>query len=349
MFRIPGQYFISGHSAPREAEMVCEGRAAMVEMGDERLKYSLDQLVFSDRLASVPRQVEFPDGGLFTTEDNDAVDHWLASNGYLPGFSIISFFEDSWRWVLLALVSIPLTLYLLLTFGMPLIAKPLAYTIPDSVKQRMDEEFVELLDKQWFEASSIPLNRQQEIQGLFGPLPWANESRLLIRKGQAVGANALALPGGTIIVTDELLELIEYDGEFAAVMTHELAHVKQNHSMRILLQSAGASLVLSWLLGDLSLVTDFVLVGAPTLLQQLSYSRRLEREADAISIMLLKTKGYPPRCFASLMQKLSEYHGVEDFTLPSYLSSHPLMASRVEMADEGMPCHSHGSTVEWSY
>lgn len=347
MFRIPGQYFANGRSEARPAELLCEGRRVQVELKDERHSYTLDQLVFSDRLASIPRKVEFPDGSLFTTPDNDSVDHWLATNGYLPGFSIISFFEASWRWVLLAMVAIPLSVYLLLSFGMPLIAKPLAMTVPDSVKQRMDEEFIRVLDRQWLEASEIPQARQQELQDLFKKIPWSHESDLLIRKGQVIGANALALPGGTIIVTDEMVAMIEFDGEFVAVMAHELAHVAQNHSMRILLQSAGASLVLGWLLGDLSLVTDFVLVGGPTLLQQLSYSRRLEREADDFSLVMLEFNDYPKRCFSSLMQKLNDHYRLEEWDLPTYLSSHPAMASRIEAADEGLPCHNRASEVDW--
>ncbi len=104
-----------------------------------------------------------------------------------------------------------------------------------------------------------------------------------------MGANAFALPGGTIIFTDEIVELAEDDGELVAVFAHERGHVVNNHSMRNLMQSAGVTFVLGWMLGDLTMITDVVLVGAPVLLQQMSYSRSFEREADEYALMILRT------------------------------------------------------------
>ena len=272
----------------------------------------------------------------------------LAAINQLPGFSIVSFFEASWRWVLLAVAAIPVVLFLLFTIGMPIVAKPVAQLVPDSVKERLDLEFIELLDREVMEDTELMPERQDEIREIFNKFSWAADSKLLFRKGGAIGANALALPGGTVVITDELLGMVEHDGEIVAVLAHEVGHVFHNHSMRILVQSAGVSLVMGWLLGDLSLVTDFVLVGAPVLLQQLSYSRKLETEADNFALRILETEGYSAQCFSSLMQKLYASHDAIGIEIPDYLSSHPSMKSRIDRGTDGESC-SHGmSEINWN-
>jgi Zn-dependent protease with chaperone function len=266
------------------------------------------------------------------------VDDWLTQCGRKPGFSVVSWFESSWRWALLAVLAVPATLYLLFTFGMPLIATPLAAAIPDSVKQRLDRELLELLDDRVLAPSELPRPRSDALSKLYGELWWTEGTDLQLRKGRALGANALALPGGTVIITDELAALIEHDGEFVAVLAHEVGHVALNHSMRNLVQVAGAGLVLGWVLGDLSAVTDIVLVGAPTLLQQLSYSRRFENEADQYSLLFLEHSGYSASCFASLLEKLGDAHDIGERSYPDFLSSHPNMGARIALGQDSKPC-----------
>jgi predicted Zn-dependent protease len=186
--------------------------------------------------------------------------------------------------------------------------------------------------------SELSASRADELSGLYEGWWWTEGTRLHFRKGGALGANALALPGGTIIVTDELAALIRHDGEFAAVAAHEVGHVMLNHSMRNLVQVAGAGLVLGWILGDLSAVTDVVLVGAPTVLQQLSYSRRFENEADQYSLVFLQQAGYSAACFAGLLEKLGEAHDIGEQRFPDYMSSHPNMGARVALGKDAAPC-----------
>ncbi|MFT5138412.1 MAG: hypothetical protein ACI9H8_001658 [Lysobacterales bacterium] len=200
MIRIKGEYFGGGSSVATSATLVCKDQEATIKYLDKSLTFELDQLAISDRLAQLHRKISFPDGGIFTTPDNGSIDLWLASQGKLPGFSIVSFFEDSWRWVLLALIAIPFILYLLFTVGMPVIAKPLAATIPDSVKNRLDNEIIQMLDEQLTEPTEINEQFQSQISELYEKFSWADDTELLFRKGAMIGANALALPGGTVII-----------------------------------------------------------------------------------------------------------------------------------------------------
>lgn len=50
-----------------------------------------------------------------------------------------------------------------------------------------------------------------------------------------IGANAFALPDGTLVVTDELVELAgDNDDEVLAVLAHELGHIHERHGLRLL-------------------------------------------------------------------------------------------------------------------
>ena len=49
---------------------------------------------------------------------------------------------------------------------------------------------------------------------------------------------------------------LEFDGEFYAVMAHEVGHISGNHSMQNVVRVTGVSMVLGWMFGDLSFVTN---------------------------------------------------------------------------------------------
>lgn len=153
-----------------------------------------------------------------------------------------------------------------------------------------------------------------------------------------LGANALALPGGTIIFTDEIVELADYDGELVAVYMHEIGHVSGNHAMRNIIQMTGVSFVMGWMLGDLTMITDIALVGAPVFLQRMVYSRRSEIEADTYAMALMPITGYSKKCFADMMEKLSAQHGGKMDDFPDYLSSHPPTRHRIAMAGSDQDC-----------
>ena len=339
MGRVQGEFFEAESSESVKAQLrFIDDRVSLEGVGFSR-NFEFDQLEISDRLASLPRRVHFPDGSLFCTRDNTTLDQLLTESGRVPKGSLISFFESGWRWTVLALFALPVALYFLFTVGMPIIATPLAQAVPESIKDRLDVEIVEFLDARLMKPSELSGEKRRQMDDAFNDLGrWTEGISLNFRKGDALGANALAMPGGTIIMTDELIELIEFDGEFYAVIAHEIGHIKNNHSMRNLVQVAGISMVLGWMLGDLSLVTDMVLVGVPTVLQQLSYSRTFENDADQFALIILKQKGYSTACFSSLIEKLSKAHEHTVTDLPGYLSSHPESRSRIALGKSDKLC-----------
>ena len=117
-----------------------------------------------------------------------------------------------------------------------------------------------------------------------------------------MGPNAFALPGGTIVVTDELVELLDgHEDAVLGVMAHELGHVEARHGMRLFVQTSVLGVLAGWLLGDFS----GVVAAAPVMLGQAAYSRDAEREADATSVRVLKASNISPLVMVTFFEKLA--------------------------------------------
>ena len=80
------------------------------------------------------------------------------------------------------------------------------------------------------EPTKLPQADQQRIRDNFAALRRPDDPghhyQILFRKGGRLGANAVALPGGTIVVTDELVKLIGTGAGMMGVLAHEAGHVR---------------------------------------------------------------------------------------------------------------------------
>ena len=86
-----------------------------------------------------------------------------------------------------------------------------------------------------------------------------------------MGANAFALPNGTIVVTDDLVKLAEHDDELVAVLAHEIGHVVSRHALRRVLQDSGVMLLVAGITGDIVSISSLA-AALPTLLIEAKYS-----------------------------------------------------------------------------
>lgn len=234
--------------------------------------------------------------------------------------------ESRWSYALAALVVSVFVMFAGLRWGVPATAYLAAKTLPAGLDARIGRESLAAMDRLAMAESRLPSARRQALQAELDarcrrqPCP---AYRLLFRESRLFGANAMALPGGTIIVTDDLVKLAQHDEEVLAVIAHELGHVQHRHSLRLALQSIGAGVVLVAITGDVSSVTDLA-AGLPSLLLQTGYSRDMEREADRYALAWLQTACIAPRRFADILGRLDKHP--DDTGL---LDSHPGSRERV--------------------
>ena len=279
----------------------------------------------SARVGSVPRRVTFPDGSIFETPDNDGIDRYLAARGR-GGAGVVHWLEQfRLRLIVIVLVAFALggAVY---RWGVPALVEVALWTTPPIVPQLMSKGTLEALDKAAFSPSRLPEARRTEIADGFARIAaqsprGAGAYNLNFRDGGVIGPNAFALPDGTLVVTDQLVEMAGRDTEMVVgVLAHEIGHVELEHSLRHLYRAAGMTGLIMLIAGDVgSAVEDVVVQGGGLL--ALSYSRSAEAEADRRSVELMAKAGYDPaaiaRFFALLEEKLNDKSGT------SILSTHP--------------------------
>jgi predicted Zn-dependent protease len=140
--------------------------------------------------------------------------------------------------------------------------------------------------------------------------------------------NALAAPGGYIVVFRGLIDAARTPEELAGVLAHELQHVLRRHSTRLLLQHVSTGLLMAALFGDASGLASFGLDAAQNL-ALLRYSRSHETEADEEGLRTLIAAGIDPSGMVSFFETLQQKEGRESRYL-AYLSSHPNTLERID-------------------
>lgn len=71
----------SSRSVPSQLVEVGGDIAALDEASANLAAAGFAQIEISQRVGSIPRRIEFPDGSLFETSDNDAIDRLLTAHG----------------------------------------------------------------------------------------------------------------------------------------------------------------------------------------------------------------------------------------------------------------------------
>jgi Zn-dependent protease with chaperone function len=139
--------------------------------------------------------------------------------------------------------------------------------------------------------------------------------------------NALATPGGSIVVLRGLLDRTESAEELAGVLAHEIQHVMHRHATKAILRQASAGVLVAALVGDVSAVVAFGIQSAHAL-GSLRYSRDAELEADRDGIRMLHAAAVDPSGMVAFFRGMQREEG-GPLNVTRYLSTHPAAADRV--------------------
>src|SRR5262249_8405601 len=131
--------------------------------------------------------------------------------------------------------------------------------------------------------------------------------------------NALALPGGKVIVFDSLIAKANNPDEIAGVIAHELGHLKHRDNMRGLIYNGGTSFLPALVSG--ATTAWAAALSAPRTLVTSSHPRKPEPAADPFSIDVMKKLGRPPKAMGELMLRVTGKEGGKGLTI---ISTHPL-------------------------
>lgn len=215
----------------------------------------------------------------------------------------------------------------------PVIVRAVAAGVPHNALEAISSQTLASLDDSLLDPTTLSVPRQQELTSAFGRLPISPDlgphTRLEFRRSEALGANAMALPSGIVVVTDGLVALATDTDDVMAVLAHEVGHLEGRHSMRAIVQSALVSGLITLAVGDVSALA----AAAPAALLDARYSRDLEREADVYAVNALRRIGVRPTRLADMLERMEAEHAKAGRENPagvfSYLSTHPTTEERL--------------------
>ncbi|MGG6294382.1 M48 family metalloprotease [Leptolyngbya sp. AN02str] len=124
--------------------------------------------------------------------------------------------------------------------------------------------------------------------------------------------NAFALPGGKVFINSGAILQAESEAELAGLIAHELAHTVLSHGFQLIVEANLSSNVFQFIPYG----------GIAANLTTLSYSRDMERQADAFGTRLISTSGYAADGLHNLMETLGKRERSRATTF-RWLSTHP--------------------------
>lgn len=166
-------------------------------------------------------------------------------------------------------------------------------------------------------------------------LPWTFG---IIDSGEV---NAFAAPGGYILVSRGLYQLLGEDGEVAAVLAHEMSHVVQRDHYEIIrkqeLQGAGKDIAMSHVGGGGNLATsmarDYVAKHG-AIVMMTSLDRGAEYRSDEAAAIYLARAGFNPLALYAVLQKMTAL-GAASAQLVQLYKTHPPLDERLDRIDRG--------------
>lgn len=304
---LPAEYFDGRSARAHPVTLSCSGDTLHVAGPGITLDVPLREVEWPERTRHGTRTAHLPDGASLHCADAPAWDDFARSCG--RGESVVVRAQQSWRGVLASLLAMVVVIGVLYAWGVPWAARAALPLIPASVDATIGDSALASLDEHLLKPSKLPAAQRQRLRAAFEralaaqPAGTVPPHRIEFRSAE-IGPNAFALPGGTIVVLDDLVQMLDADeAVLTGVVAHELGHVRHRHGMRMLVQASAIGVIASTVVGDFSAL----LATVPVWLGQAAYSRDAEREADVDSARILKQAGLSPVVMVTFFEKIATW------------------------------------------
>ncbi|GFE64737.1 M48 family metallopeptidase [Litoreibacter roseus] len=330
--RMKGRAFAlhSSREIPCELFVSDSGRAVLTsEDGATVEDVAAEDLDVASPLGSAPRRITFPGGLVFETSDHDAV---TQLTGATRGGLLHHYEQFSPRLVGVIAAAV-LSVWIIWRYGLDILVTAAIALTPPILVDQIDRGTLKTIDLTMAETSTLDDAERDRVEQIFrtllDDLPADQREKhdftLLFRSMPDVGPNAFALPGGTVIMTDQFIEEFPGRDVLAGVLGHELGHVVEQHGLQQTYRSLGVFILIAFLAGDTGPILEDVLLEG-SLLLSLSYSRSHETAADEFGLALSHRAGFDPAGLAVFFEKISEMGEGP----PEWMSTHPANENRIE-------------------
>lgn len=239
--------------------------------------------------------------------------------------------QPLFQWVAIGatvIISLAVLLWQLESSLIPAAVDRIIEELPPTVFDEIGEDMVKDLASSGFTATRLAEKEQAEVHALFDGL--RNELELDHRHALHLyqwetQANALALPGAQIVVTDALVHRLGTGDQLKAVLLHEIGHTTLQHVEVSILRSSLIGLAGLLLIGDVSYLS-VAAVSVSTAVLERSFSREHEIEADAYATRYFLARDREAEALVEALRELSNHTDPDG---GGWLRTHPSTDERV--------------------
>jgi predicted Zn-dependent protease len=147
--------------------------------------------------------------------------------------------------------------------------------------------------------------------------------------------NAFAAPGGFILVTRGLYDLLENESQLAGVLGHEIGHVVRRHHVSVLQKSAAVSAGAKIAQRDNRGAFVNALIGNGAEVFTRALDKDAEFEADALGVVLAVRAGYSAQGLMDVLARLQSRSGSDD-TMKLLFATHPAPGERLQRVTDAV-------------
>ena len=344
MNQIACTYFDGIDSTAHAATIAWEGDQLHISGDWGTSTVALADTEISERLGNAPRMIGLPNRCACELAGGAETNAFLAQ--FAASESVWFRAQFDRRLIAATVLGLVVLAFAGYRWGVPLATNFIAYRLPETIAKNMSDLALAELDRTILNASKLPEARRKIISDKFAemktPSGDAINHRVEFRDaGKLIGPNAFALPSGTIVMTDQLVNLLQSDAQILGVLSHELGHVRHKHGMRNMIQASFVGAAAAYWIGDFSAV----LAGGATAVLQTKFSREYETEADDFGAAMMRANQMSPEALAGALERLASNKTAEkkggEVTMPvpaapesgdwtDYISTHPNTAKRIE-------------------
>ena len=154
------------------------------------------------------------------------------------------------------------------------------------------------------------------LQSERADLPW---SFGVIETGSI---NAFASPGGYVLITRGLYDILDNEAQLAGVLGHEIAHIVRRHHISVMQKSSFASGVAKIAQNEKRSAVMNNIIGTGAEIFARGLDKQAEFEADQHGVVLAARAGYNPYGLIDVLHKL-QTHAANDASVALLFSTHP--------------------------
>jgi Zn-dependent protease with chaperone function len=330
--------FFDGVSSTRhDVRLRVAGRQIVLDRADGPITLPASDARLTRSSCNSPWLLSFADGSYCELRDGHEALAPLRQAGVvsvqMPGF--VSMLERDWRLVALSIAFLATAVLVFYVWLLPKLAEAGTQMMPASMDARLGRAVFAELEGRMLQPSGLDMDQRDKIDWRFRELLGSESGQytLFIRHSSA-GPNAFALPGKTVVLTDELVTLVDGDLDaITGVLAHELGHLESHHALRSVIQTSALSILGAALIGDYS----SLLAAVPVTLGQLRYSRAFEADADSYAHTLLCTRKIDSARTALFFDRIAVKSGNLAELVPDYLRTHAASRQRAEFFRSACP------------